>query len=110
MNKLLLSLFKSGFAVLLLGALGAYSEAQSLWKENSVAVTADKKAGKVGDILTILVQESATATKDNSTSTAKSTGADIGISSFLYGPGASGLLTKGGQYPALKFNAKNDFT
>src|SRR5262249_16286611 len=34
----------------------------------------------------------------------------IGITSFLYGPGASGLLTKGGQYPALKYNAANDFT
>ncbi|MDB6038045.1 MAG: flgH, partial [Verrucomicrobiales bacterium] len=85
-------------------------EGQSLWKETSVAITSDKKAQKVGDILTILVQENATATKDNSTQTAKSSGADMGISSFLYGPGASGLLTKGGQYPALKFSGKTDFT
>jgi len=95
---------------LLLGDPSARAKAQSLWKENSVAVTADKKAQKVGDILTILVQESATATKDNSTSTAKSTTADMGITSFLYGPGASSFLTRDGQYPALKYNAKNDFT
>jgi flagellar L-ring protein precursor FlgH len=105
MNKQSLLIYK--FVLIALIALPC--EGQSLWKDTSVAVTADKKAQKVGDILTVLVQENATATKDNSTQTAKSTGADIGISSFLYGPAASGLLTKGGQYPALKFNAKTDF-
>jgi len=85
--------------------------AQSLWKENtSRPMTADKRARAVGDVITILVQESNTATKDNSTQTAKKTTADMGISSFLYGPAASGLLTKGGQYPALKYSAANDFT
>jgi flagellar L-ring protein precursor FlgH len=106
MNKLSSLICKSACMAL----VALQCEGQSLWKETSVAITSDKKAQKVGDILTILVQENATATKDNSTQTAKSSGADIGISSFLYGPGASGLLTKGGQYPALKFNGKTDFT
>ncbi len=73
-------------------------------------MVADKRAHAVGDILTIIVQESNTASKDNSTKTARSSGVDASISSFLYGPGASGLLTKGGQYPAMKFTGKQDFT
>jgi flagellar L-ring protein precursor FlgH len=64
----------------------------------------------VGDILTIVVQESNTASKDSSTKTAKSSGVDASISSFLYGPSASKFLMKGGQYPAMKLNGKQDFT
>ncbi len=106
MNKLSLLIFNS----LLVAFVANRCDAQSLWKETSVAITADKRAQKIGDVITILVQENATATKDNSTQTAKSAGADIGITSFLYGPAASGLLTKGGKYPALNYNAKTDFS
>ena len=75
---------------------------QSLWKEDSRSILADKRAHAVGDILTILVQQSATATKDNSTQTARKSSIDASITSFLYPPSASGLLTKKGQLPALK--------
>jgi flagellar L-ring protein FlgH len=85
--------------------------AQSLWKEStSTAMTSDKRAHAIGDILTVVVQESNTASKDNTTKTAKSSGVDASISSFFYSPAASGLLTKGGQLPALKMNGKQDFT
>ncbi len=85
--------------------------AQSLWKESSSqSMVADKRARAVGDILTIQVQESNSVTKDNSTSTAKKSGVDASIASFLFGPGASGLLTKGGQFPSLKLEGKSDFT
>jgi len=69
----------------------------------------DKRAASVGDLLTIIVQENNTTSKDASTKTSKKSGVDAGISSFLYGPGASGLLTKGGQYPALKIDGKTEF-
>ena len=82
----------------------------SLWRDDAVRpMFADKRAKSVGDIVTIVVQENNSASKDSTTKTAKDTGADIGISSFLYGPSASGLLTKGGKYPALKYNAKTSF-
>lgn len=84
--------------------------AQSLWKaDSSRALVADKRATAVGDLLTILVQENNTASKDNSTKTAKSSAIDASISSFLYSPGASGFLTKGGQLPALKLDASQNF-
>ena len=102
----------SSFAMTVACALCAAPDlkADSLWKDDSPAsMFSDKRAAKVGDIITILVQESATASKDNSTKTAKSSGVDASIASFLYGPSASGLLTKGGKYPALKFDAKQNF-
>ena len=84
--------------------------AQSLWKaDSSRALIADRKAHAVGDLVTILVQENNTATKDNSTKTSKASAIDASISSFLYSPAASGLLTKGGQLPALKLKSDQSF-
>lgn len=70
---------------------------------------ADNKAGKVGDILTIVVQESSTASKDANTKTSKKSSADIALKTFLYSPDASGMLTHKGQMPALEWDAGNDF-
>ncbi|MEW6302728.1 MAG: flagellar basal body L-ring protein FlgH [Verrucomicrobiota bacterium] len=91
-------------------ALAAPASAQSLWKEEtSKPMVADKKARAVGDIVTILIQENNTTSKEQGTQTAKSSSVDASIASFLYGPAASGLLTKGGQYPALKYSSTTDF-
>lgn len=87
------------------------STAQSLWKEDaSRSMVSDKRAASVGDILTIMVQENNTASKDNSTQTSKQTGIDAAIQAFLYSPAASGLLTKNGQMPSLKLDAKQNFS
>lgn len=86
------------------------AQAQSLWNEaTSKSMFADKRAGSVGDILTIIVQENTSSAKENSTKTAKNTGLDAAINTFLYSPAASGLLTKGGQLPAMKMASKNTF-
>jgi len=86
------------------------SRAQSLWQEgNSRSMVGDKRAAGVGDILSIVVQESSTATKDNNTQTSKKSSIDASINTFLYSPGASGLLTKGGKLPALQLSGKQDF-
>ena len=86
--------------------------ADSLWKTDTSpsSIFADKKARRVGDILTIVIQENNGATRNNTTTTAKQTSVDASISSFLYGPAASGLLTKGGQYPSMGFTGKNSFS
>src|SRR5581483_3882640 len=70
---------------------------------------ADKKARAVGDIITVLIQENNGSTRQNNTTTSKKASADASIASFLYGPTASGLLTKAGSYPALKFSSASDF-
>ncbi|MBI5385914.1 MAG: flagellar basal body L-ring protein FlgH [Verrucomicrobia bacterium] len=85
--------------------------ADSLWRDDvAKPMFADKRAVNVGDIITIVVQENTTTSKDNNTKTSKQNGMDASISSFLYSPAASGLLTKGGTLPALKWNNKNEFT
>lgn len=84
--------------------------AQSLWKTDQPhSMFSDRRARNVGDIITIIVQETNTAKKENNTKTARKSSADYNISSFLYGPSASGLLTKGGKYPALKLSGAKDF-
>ena len=84
---------------------------QSLWHDDiSKSMYADKRASRVGDIVTIAVQENTTASKNNQTATSKQSSMDASISSFFYSPAASGLLTKGGTLPALKYSSKNDFS
>jgi flagellar L-ring protein FlgH len=83
---------------------------QSLWKENtSKSMICDKRAHAVGDILTILVQQSNTTTKDNSTSTSKKSAIDSSLSSLFYSPASSGLLTKKGALPSLSLNGSSSF-
>jgi flagellar L-ring protein FlgH len=83
---------------------------QSLWRDDaSKPMFADKRATGVGDILTIIVQENTSTSKDNKTATSKESGVDASIATFLYSPTSSGFLTKNGTMPALKFDSKNDF-
>jgi flagellar L-ring protein FlgH len=86
------------------------ARADSLWHDDvSQPMFADKRAERVGDIVTILVQETSSASKNNSTQTSKQSSVDAAIASFLYSPTASGLLTQGGTLPTLKFNNKSAF-
>lgn len=86
------------------------ARADSLWQDGvSKSICADKRASRVGDIVTILVQESSTATKDNSTKTSKDSSIDAAIATFLYSPQASSFLTQKGQMPAMKMNGKSEF-
>jgi flagellar L-ring protein FlgH len=97
-----------GLAALMLSL--ATTSAQSLWRADaSRALVSDKRAHAVGDLLTIVVQENNTASKNNSTQTAKDSSIDASIATFLYSPGASTLLTRGGSMPALKTSAKQAF-
>lgn len=99
-------------SALLAGVLfsAASIPAQSLWKaDSSTSIISDTRARAVGDIITILVQENNTASKDNTTSSAKSSSIDASIAKFLYGPAASGLLTKGGAFPAMNLSSKQAF-
>ena len=84
---------------------------QSLWRpDSSRPMFSDKKAITSGDILTVVVQENTTTSKDNKTATSKSSAVDSSISSFFYSPGASKLLTRNGQLPALQYASKNDYS
>ena len=113
MKKLSALLFDPAHLIALLVTFQVTSVvADSLWKTDTSpsSMFADKKARRVGDIVTIVVQQNTAATRNNNTTTAKQTSVDASIASFLYGPAASGMLTKGGTYPAMNFSDKNTYS
>jgi flagellar L-ring protein precursor FlgH len=93
--------------ILQLTTLGA----DSLWKEDAspASMFADKKAHRVGDIVTVIIQENNGASRNNNTTTSRQSSINSSISSFLYPASVSGLLTKGGQLPAMSMTGANTF-
>jgi len=86
------------------------ARADSLWRQaNAPSMFADRKAFAVGDIVTIVVQENSTATKNNETKTSKQSSVNDALETLLYSPAASGFLTKKGTLPALKFDTAHSF-
>ena len=93
-------MLKKFFAMVLTAAFlismfgGANVEAKSLWVDNQYGMFADKKARDVGDILTIIINESTTQTatksRENSKSGNVNLGAGTGIFHFLAAASASG--------------------
>jgi len=78
------------------------AQAQSLWHDDSAKpMFADKRGAGVGDILTIVVQETTTATKNNETKTEKNSSLTAQITSFLF----PGWLNYKGSMPAVQYNA-----
>jgi len=79
---------------------------QSLWHDDaSRSMFADKRATSVGDIVTIIVSETSTASKNNETKTEKKSGLTAAIASFLYPQSAGGFLSHKGQMPAMSYNS-----
>jgi flagellar L-ring protein precursor FlgH len=110
MNKQYWFYFREFLLCMVVASLSSEARAQSLWKEDaSRSMVADKRAASIGDIVTILVQENNSASKDNSTQTSKNSSVDAAIEAFLYSPDASKLLTHNGKLPALKLASKQDF-
>ena len=92
-------MLKKIFAVLLAATFLSVTfstevEARSLWSDRGWTMFSDKKARNVGDILTVVINESTTQTASKSRSNSKegsvSLGAGTGIFSFLKAASASG--------------------
>lgn len=93
--------------------------AESLWKPDSNAsLYADKKASKVGDVLTVLIVESATSSSSASTDAKKNTKTEVGpgtgplienIPLFSY-EGGDQLKASGSTSRTSKFVAKMTVT
>jgi len=58
-------------------------EAGSLWQGNGSSMFADQKARSVGDIVTVIISEEASATKQATTSTSRSSDMSASISNFF---------------------------
>ena len=78
------------------------AQAQSLWHdETSRPMFADKRAAGAGDILTIIVQETTSANKNNQTKTEKNSSWTAAISSMLF----PGWAAYKGSMPAVSYNS-----
>jgi len=103
---------KSASKLALAAALFAVgARADSLWpaagKGNQASMFADRKASARGDILTIVVAESAIASSSQSTKSSRDSSLDDAISQFLY----SGLGTaRRGQLPATSGTGKSSYS
>ena len=93
-------------------ALGQ-AQADSLWtKETAVSLFADHKANRVGDIITVLVMESNSASRNTSTKTEKKSDLSASISSFINGNFQDKLFPGGGanvQKPELATTSQSKF-
>jgi len=79
---------------------------QSLWHDDaSKSMFSDKRATGIGDIITVIVSETSTASKNNETKTEKNSSLSAAISSFLYPQSAGGFLSHKGQMPAMAYNS-----
>lgn len=94
--------------VVLAGPGGLRLGADSLWgTEPRLTQFADRRALAVGDIVTVLVRENNSTSKDARNKTSKQSAIDANINSFLFSPASSGLMTKGGKLPSLDLGAKS---
>jgi flagellar L-ring protein precursor FlgH len=94
----------------LLALLAAFAAAnacgQSIWRDDtSRSMFVDKRASAVGDIITIVIQESSTANKNDETKTERASSLSAAITSFLYPGSAAPALLRQGQLPAMAYNS-----
>ncbi len=96
-----------------MAAIAAVAAAESLWTASGSserAITADRKASQVGDILTVVVQESASNQSSQRTTTDSGSKVNAGVEQWLFPVAASKLGTHNGALPGIKLGGSNDFT
>ncbi|MDI1247718.1 MAG: flagellar basal body L-ring protein FlgH [Lacunisphaera sp.] len=81
----------------------------SLWPADGApgrSMFADRKAAAAGDILTVVVAESAAATNSQSKQTSRDSSIEDAIGRFLFSAAASGFGTHNGELPATSTSGK----
>ncbi len=103
--------FNSHCTSLALGVYLAFALPQlsAQWDYKNMSTISDVRARAVGDILTVIVEETKETSKNTQSKSSRSSGVDAGIQSLFYPPSATSLLQKKGQLPALKLNSSSQF-
>jgi len=96
-------------ASVLLALAAPAAQAASLWAQGpgDRAMFADRKASRKGDILTVVVAESAAATNSQSKSSSRESTLEDAVSRFLFSTAASSLGTHKGELPAISISGKS---
>lgn len=84
------------------------ASANSLWRQGARAFFADQRAGRVGDILTVLITIDDSAVTSNSTNTSRSNSIAAGIPNLLGLESSLGKLLPGGYDPAKAITTNTD--
>lgn len=82
----------------------------SLWRQGSRAFFKDQRAGRVGDILTVVIEIRDEATLDNSTSRSRSAGESAGLDNLLGYESRINNIFDGDAIPGDLVNADSDST
>jgi flagellar L-ring protein precursor FlgH len=104
---------RSTLTAALVLAAGLTASAESLWTaagSGERAMFADRKAARTGDILTVVVQESAATQSSQTKKTNSGANVDASVEQFLFPPSLSRLGTHKGALPAITLGGTNDFT
>jgi flagellar L-ring protein FlgH len=93
---------------------GLLARADSLWPAGASAAArsmyADRKASATGDILTIVVSESAVAQSSQSKKSERESSLDDAVQQFLFTAATSALGTHKGELPATKLGGKASYS
>jgi flagellar L-ring protein precursor FlgH len=104
---------RSAFLLGLLCSVAATTRADSLWTnspQGERSLVADRKAANTGDILTIVVQENATANSTQQRKDSRDNSIQAAVNQFLFTAAASKFGTHNGELPATSFSSKSAFT
>lgn len=88
-------------------------QAGSLWPANGAgerSMYADRKASRVGDILTVVVAESAAAKSSQSKSAKRDSALQDAVQQFIFSVAASKLGTHAGELPATNVTGKSTYS
>lgn len=88
------------------------ARADSLWVTlggDHLSLYADHKASRVGDIVTVVVQEAAAAQSTQNKQSNRTSAINDTVGQFLFAPGASGLLSHAGQAPSLQLSGNSAY-
>jgi len=91
----------------------ASARADSLWPADGAGkkgMFADRKAASTGDIVTVVVQESADASSTQNTKSTRSSTLNDAVQQFLFSAAASGFGTQRGELPGTKATTKSEFS
>ena len=105
------ALIAATLVALVAGAPAA--RADSLWPTdggNERSMFADRKAGRTGDILTVVVQESAAATTTQSNESARSSDLTDAVTQFMFSPAASSFGTHNGELPGISLGGSATYS
>lgn len=94
-------------------ALASAARANSLWPSTGSierSMFADRKAAASGDILTIVVDESAVAQSTQNKKSERESSLDDAVQQFLFKAATSGLGTHAGGLPGTSFTGKSSYS